>query len=378
MSTIYRKPTGVWYIQFVREGRRQAKSLGTKSKRAAREKQREFDEAQSRARLGLPEKARRTLRIDRCCDLYLEAVKDTGAVSKSSLDRASAALAILSNTHGAVEAGGFTARGLKAYQAKLKSLKLSRRTVNDYVGEVRRFFKWLASEDIIPASLWLALTSVEAVRRTDPLVENGEDVAPVSKAHVAAIRPHVPTSVWAMIQLQLHSAARPGEIVVLTPADIDTTGDIWVARPRRHKMASLGKHRTLYFGPEAQKVLRPYMERPPGECLFSPREAARERAARANGHRRPDQKPNPRVTTRRLSEHWTVGAYRKCVTAACDAAEIPRWTPHQLRHTAATEIRAKYGIEAAQVYLGHATLEAAQIYAEKSEQLAKKIAGEIG
>ena len=32
-----------------------------------------------------------------------------------------------------------------------------------------------------------------------------------------------------------------------------------------------------------------------------------------------------------------------------------RWSPNQLRHTAATEIRSKFGLEAAQVILGHSS-----------------------
>ena len=34
---------------------------------------------------------------------------------------------------------------------------------------------------------------------------------------------------------------------------------------------------------------------------------------------------------------------------ACDAAGVPRWHPHRLRHSAATELRKEFGIEAAVV-----------------------------
>ncbi len=34
------------------------------------------------------------------------------------------------------------------------------------------------------------------------------------------------------------------------------------------------------------------------------------------------------------------------------------WHPHQLRHTAATELRRAYGVEAARIILGHASLDA--------------------
>jgi integrase len=55
-----------------------------------------------------------------------------------------------------------------------------------------------------------------------------------------------------------------------------------------------------------------------------------------------------------------------------------RWNPLQLRHTAATGIRAKYGVEAAKVILGHSKVETSQIYAERDLGRARDIMAEIG
>jgi hypothetical protein len=44
----------------------------------------------------------------------------------------------------------------------------------------------------------------------------------------------------------------------------------------------------------------------------------------------------------------------------------------------ATEIRKKYGIEAAQIALGHARADVTEVYAEKNMEIAKKIAREMG
>jgi len=54
------------------------------------------------------------------------------------------------------------------------------------------------------------------------------------------------------------------------------------------------------------------------------------------------------------------------------------WHPHQLRHSAATEIRKRFGIEAAQHVLGHATLNVTEIYAEKNAEAARQVAAMIG
>lgn len=54
------------------------------------------------------------------------------------------------------------------------------------------------------------------------------------------------------------------------------------------------------------------------------------------------------------------------------------WHPNQLRHTYATKIRKEFGLEAAQVLLGHSRADVTQIYAERNQALAVGIAAKIG
>jgi integrase len=49
-----------------------------------------------------------------------------------------------------------------------------------------------------------------------------------------------------------------------------------------------------------------------------------------------------------------------------------------LRHTFGTEVRKVEGFEAAQVMLGHSRADVTQVYAERNESLALKIAAKIG
>ncbi len=46
-------------------------------------------------------------------------------------------------------------------------------------------------------------------------------------------------------------------------------------------------------------------------------------------------------------------------------ALLAYWAPNRLRHARATEIRRTYGLEAAQVILGHAKADVTQVYAER-------------
>ena len=59
-------------------------------------------------------------------------------------------------------------------------------------------------------------------------------------------------------------------------------------------------------------------------------------------------------------------------------AVIPHWHPNQLRHTAATMIRKEFGLEAAQVILGHSKADTTQIYAERDAAKAIEIIRKIG
>lgn len=54
------------------------------------------------------------------------------------------------------------------------------------------------------------------------------------------------------------------------------------------------------------------------------------------------------------------------------------WHPHQLRHNAATRLRKEFGIDVAQVVLGHKTLTVTQVYAEKDVESARKIMLQVG
>ena len=93
-------------------------------------------------------------------------------------------------------------------------------------------------------------------------------------------------------------------------------------------------------------------------------------------------------------KHYRKGEYANAIRHATDLADrkaheaddqlqasvrvVPRWSPNQLRHSAATEIRSRYGLEAVQTVLGHAKADVTQIYAERNEALAASVASMIG
>ncbi|MCH7725653.1 MAG: tyrosine-type recombinase/integrase [Planctomycetes bacterium] len=78
-------------------------------------------------------------------------------------------------------------------------------------------------------------------------------------------------------------------------------------------------------------------------------------------------------------DHYTKDSYRRAIARAYEKAGVEPWSPNRLRHSRATFIREKYGIEAAQVVLGHSDAKlTAQVYAERDFALAERVVREIG
>ena len=199
------------------------------------------------------------------------------------------------------------------------------------------------------------------------------------QAHIDAVRPFLSKQVNSLVQLQLLTAARPGELLSLRPIDLDTTGQVWTATLKEHKTRHIGRERTVYFGPKAQAILKDFLaDRPLDAYLFSPREAEKGRHAHAPTHRRSNQIASLRKTTRIVGEYYTTASYRRAIERACKKASVPVWTPHRLRHNAATRIRKDFGLEAAQLLLGHARADVTQLYAEADEAKAIDVVERCG
>jgi integrase len=203
-----------------------------------------------------------------------------------------------------------------------------------------------------------------------------------------------------MIRLQLLTAMRPGEVCIMRGIDIDMTRKEWVYRPSRHKNQSRGHNREILLGAKAREIIRPFLTTDLDAYLFSPADAeahrrkllGERRTTPLNEGNRPgsNRRQQPK---RRPGMVYSASIYYRAIIRGCDAAypapeelldveksaelirwrKDHRWHPHQLRHTRATEIRKKYGLEGAQAILGHRSVQAAQIYAERNSELATAI-----
>lgn len=324
-----------------------------------------------------------TLTVDELISKYLEYVRDyyvkPNGRPTTEGDLVSSALAPLKKRFGKIKASEFGPLKLKTLREDMIELKWKRGTINSQVSRVRRMFKWAVENELVPVSVFQSLQAVSGLKRGRSQARESSKVKPVLQKHVDAIEPFVSRQVWAMIQLQLLTGARGGEICLLRPVDFDTVGKVWIAQPKEHKTEHHEKERIVFFGPRAQEIVKDFLiDRPVDSYLFSPAEAASEKGTDADTHRRENQKPTRRRTIRKVGECYTIDSYRRAVTRACNEAEVPKWTPHQLRHNAGTNVRREFGLDAAQVILGHSKASTTELYAEADKHKAREIMMKIG
>lgn len=324
------------------------------------------------------------------CIAYAKHLHDKGGVSDKHIASIKRSTKITRLTCGWMPINEFGPKALKSVRQAMLDIRFGennakrwkRTTVNRRVGYVVGMIEWAVSEERAPVHLPAALKCVKALKAGDYGVEDGDRVKPAPSDHVDAIREHVSSVVWAMIQVQRYSAARAGEVCIMRPIDIDTTGKVWLYRPSAHKNAHRGHDRIIYLGSKAQKAVKPLLAgRAVDAYMFSPRESMAERRA-ANATkgkpRRDDQKPTPTATERKIRDKFTADSYRRAITRACEAANIPSWSTHQLRHLAATNARKEFGAEAALLVLGDKSTRLVDVYAEKDHARAQEVIAKIG
>jgi integrase len=285
---------------------------------------------------------------------------------------------------GHLPAADFSPLKLKALRDGWVEAGYARTYINQRLGRIKRLFKFGVAEELVPAPTFQALQAVAGLQRGRSEARETEGVQPVSTEHVEKTLLHLAPRVAAMVRLQLLTGMRSGELVRLRACDIDRSGPVWLYRPAGHKMSYRERQRIIPLGPKAQAILAPYLkDRLTDSFLFDPREARTEQAAeRRTRCKTPERRAqsgrrvlNPRRVPR---SRYSPDTYGRAIARGCAAAGVPHWHPHQLRHHFATEVRRQFGLEPAQVLLGHSHARVTEVYAERDWKTAADIAARIG
>jgi integrase len=324
----------------------------------------------------------------------------------------------------------FGPRQLKAVRQAMLDRGWARTWTNRSIDRIRRAFRWGVGQELVPAGVYDALRAVEGLKAGRSEAREPEPKQPVSDETVEATLPHLTPTLRAMVKVQRLTGMRPGEVCKLTTGMIDVSGEVWIATFGDHKSAHRGKVRQVFIGPQAQDWLKPYLKTEPDKPVFSPAQSERERREHLSEQRRTYQSCGNKPGTNRTSkprkaprQQYDTATYAQAIAYACDAAFPPpdhlqrrrveasgrkakrwetngewstrlkregfadeldqwrkghRWTPGQLRHSYATEVRKNHGLEAAQVLLGHSRADVTQVYAERDVNRALQVARDVG
>lgn len=198
-----------------------------------------------------------------------------------------------------------------------------RNVANRHLSRLKHVFKWAVEHEMIPGEAYYRLSTVTAYRRARSDVRETEEVKPVPQPYIDAVLPHVSAQVRAMIQLQLLTGMRPGEVCGMRTCEIETSGGVWVYRPRTHKTAHHGHKREIRLGPRARAIVEPFLRTDVQAHIFSPAEAETVRCAarrqlrttphRPWEHRSERARAAKRERKRAAGDRYNVPSYRRAI-----------------------------------------------------------------
>lgn len=254
---------------------------------------------------------------------------------------------VLTEPFGLLPVNQFGPNQLRTVREAMVELKWSRGYINRQINRLRHLVKWGVGRDMVEPTVLDRLRAVEPLMAGKTSARETRPRRTVSDDEIRRVKEVIRSKkAKDLIDLQLLTAARPGELLNLTTAEIDRSdANVWMATLQRHKTEHFGKTRTLAFGPKAQKILSRYLR----EDLPTARLFALQRST-----------------------------YENIIRKACDRAAVPRFVPHELRHTAATNYHHQLGFEAARAMCGHCRPEMTAHYTSHLSQKAKEAASELG
>jgi hypothetical protein len=248
----------------------------------------------------------------------------------------------------------------------------AREYCNKQIKRVRGMFKWAVSHELVPVSVLEALRTVAALKRGRTDAPERPKIKPVQWSHVEATLPYLADPLPAMVRAHYLIGCRAEDICILCTADLqfNLEDGLWRWSPHTYKTEHHeGEALHYWIGPACQGVLRPILDATtdPHTPVFATL------GKKGNGRRQGG---------------YSTASYRRAITRGIERAraagsQVEHWFPLQLRHARATEIRSKpwggfSGAEAAQSVTKHRELKTTEIYADRSDELARRVMREMG
>ncbi|MEM1213932.1 MAG: tyrosine-type recombinase/integrase [Planctomycetota bacterium] len=227
-------------------------------------------------------------------------------------------------------------------------------TINGRLRRIKQAFRWGVGKRYVDKSVLTGLEAVEKLlpgqcdaRVSDPKLPVPDDTY---KATVAAAMRDGEHNLALALQLQYHTGMRSGELIQMAGSMIDQSRRPWVyevPRVQANTPRGVKGHKTDRHKRRLVALFNPARELLTGRIQFVMPFAA-EKPLLLNGHRA-----------------WTPNSYRTKLIRICERHGIPEWTPHDLRRSFATRMEAAYGVQVAQLLLGHSSPRTTEGYVER-------------
>jgi len=385
---------------YVREGKKNKKVyLGLwKSKKARKEydrRKRIFDA--TGVILTNPVRNRPGISVRELADRFSEwavenYVDSTGRRTRTE-ERYFAALSVVCELFGDISADSFDLECLELIQtALIKKGTLCRKTINVRIRAIIHVFLWGARRRLVKFKTYEKLRIIESIAIGKRGTFDHPRVKAVPRSVVEATLPFLTPTVADMVRLQLLTGARPEEIRIMRPVDLERVENgLWRYHPSHDKTSwarGEGERKEIPIGPKGiDIIIRNSLDLPTDsdKYVFRPEESFRDRIANDAQKRQtkitPSQlkrKQERAKNPRKFKPFFDSWAYYKAVSRACKKAGVPHWTPYQLRHLAATETVERHGWRKAQLLLGHKNPDTTKIYVDENRKLLEELARKEG
>lgn len=261
--------------------------------------------------------------------------------------------------------------------------KLCISSVNNAIVKIRQMFKLGVEWELVPVEIYQALAQVQHLNwRTAPTLRNPDKIAPVPVEYFPLIMPHLKPLYQALLKVHIETGMRVKELCSMRWSEITEVepGVLWCYSPAEHKNSHRGDTRTIYikqhFIDLMRSVRKPLWDADAVWCQRGVgRHAGYSGMISADCYGRAIEGAQKRYNEGRISiEAGARTDKKKFKYTSAKRVPMAHWTPLQIRHTYATQVRRTHGLEGAQAVLGHSTIDATQIYAEKRDDLARSIA----
>jgi integrase len=268
-----------------------------------------------------------------------------------------------------------------------------RTSINDLINVVHKMWQWGVGREITTEAQARRLKEVRSLRVGKTQAPDTQKRAMVTEEEFEKVVASVGPVVADMLRIMWNTAMRPSEVCRMRPLDIlHDDPSCWLYVPGRdvslvgdHKTAHHQRVRAIPLTARSQVVLKRWIKSfDSEEHIFQPAIAVREMyEARFAGRKTPLGQGNRAGTNRKAhpmiepGKMYNADSLRNAVKRACKRAGVDRFTPYDLRRSAATRVRSELGKEAAKLLLGHVSTDTTEIYLLDEVKETMKVAKQL-